>query len=137
MNSAGIGRSCGGESTFGKVGVLGDAGESSAVCAHAVYTLLTAAIASRRRTILAESGGYAALVAPMSPASNLTSPSPEGRLSSVDVYITSQCNRRCTYCFLPPEFFSSGARMNLHRFAGVVSWSQHEGVREITLLGGE
>jgi MoaA/NifB/PqqE/SkfB family radical SAM enzyme len=86
---------------------------------------------------LAESGGYAVLAARMSPASNLTSLSPEGRLSSIDVYITSQCNRRCTYCFLPPEFFSSGARMSPDRFAGVVSWSQHEGVREITLLGGE
>jgi molybdenum cofactor biosynthesis enzyme MoaA len=73
----------------------------------------------------------------MSPAGNLTSTSPNGRLASVDVYITSQCNRRCTYCFLPNEFFTSGARMTMERFAGVVSWSRRNDVGEITLLGGE
>lgn len=36
----------------------------------------------------------------------------EHDLQSVDVYITSQCNRRCTYCFLPSDFFSSGQRMS-------------------------
>ena len=57
----------------------------------------------------------------MSPASNLTLTSPNGQLASIDVYITSQCNRRCTYCFLPAEFFTSGMRMNMERFAGVPS----------------
>jgi 2-iminoacetate synthase ThiH len=60
-----------------------------------------------------------------------------GRLTSVDAYITSQCNRRCTYCFLPADFFSSGARMSMDLFAGVVAWSQRHGVGEMTLLGGE
>src|SRR5579875_3686647 len=72
-----------------------------------------------------------------SPSGYLTSPSPMGRLASVDVYITSLCNRHCTYCFLPQEFFSSGTRMSLDGFAGVVTWSLREGVSEITLLGGE
>src|SRR5262249_1554804 len=49
----------------------------------------------------------------------------------------SQCNRRCTYCFLPNEFFTSGVRMTMDRFAGVVSWSQRNGGEQITLLGGE
>ena len=42
----------------------------------------------------------------------------EHDLETVDAYITSQCNRRCTYCFLPSDFFSSGLRMSaeaLHR----------------------
>jgi MoaA/NifB/PqqE/SkfB family radical SAM enzyme len=60
-----------------------------------------------------------------------------GNLTSVDVYISAQCNRRCTYCFLPTEFFASGRRMGLDRFSDVVSWSQEHGVSEITLLGGE
>ena len=66
---------------------------------------------------MAQSGARAAIDDPvrMSPASNLTSASPNGRLASVDVYITSQCNRRCTYCFLPTEFFTSGVRMNMER----------------------
>jgi MoaA/NifB/PqqE/SkfB family radical SAM enzyme len=38
---------------------------------------------------------------------------------------------------LPADFFASGARMSMERFAEVVSWSQRHGVREITLLGGE
>lgn len=58
-------------------------------------------------------------------------------LTSVDVYVTSQCNRRCTYCFLPSEFFASGARMSLDAFSGVVTWCLRHGVGEITLLGGE
>ena len=88
---------------------------------------------------MAQSGARAAIDDPvqMSPAGNLTSTSPNGRLASVDVYITSQCNRRCTYCFLPTEFFTSGVRMTMERFAGVVSWSRRNDVGEITLLGGE
>lgn len=88
---------------------------------------------------MAQTGVRAAIDDPvrMSPAGNLTSTSPNGRLASVDVYITSQCNRRCTYCFLPNEFFTSGARMTMERFAGVVSWSRRNDVGEITLLGGE
>ena len=58
-------------------------------------------------------------------------------LTSVDVYVTSQCNRRCSYCFLPPEFFASGGRMSLGAFSGVLTWCLREGVGEITLLGGE
>jgi len=61
----------------------------------------------------------------------------DGNLASVDVYITSQCNRRCTYCFLPADFFASGTRMSVESFSGVVSWGQQNDVTEITLLGGE
>jgi molybdenum cofactor biosynthesis enzyme MoaA len=64
-------------------------------------------------------------------------PSPNGNLTSVDAYVTSQCNRRCGYCFLPADFFSSGARMSMDLFAGVVAWSRQHGAGEITLLGGE
>jgi MoaA/NifB/PqqE/SkfB family radical SAM enzyme len=62
---------------------------------------------------------------------------PTGALTSVDVYISSQCNRRCTYCFLPADFFTSGQRMSVENFSGIVSWSKRHGVKEITLLGGE
>jgi MoaA/NifB/PqqE/SkfB family radical SAM enzyme len=62
---------------------------------------------------------------------------PTGALTSVDVYISSQCNRRCTYCFLPPDFFASGKRMSVASFSGIVSWSKRHGIPEITLLGGE
>jgi MoaA/NifB/PqqE/SkfB family radical SAM enzyme len=64
-------------------------------------------------------------------------PSPVGSLTSVDVYITTHCNRSCTYCFLPADFFASGRRMSLDSFSGVVDWSQRHGIGEITLLGGE
>jgi MoaA/NifB/PqqE/SkfB family radical SAM enzyme len=58
-------------------------------------------------------------------------------LQSVDVYITSQCNRRCTYCFLPSDFFSSGRRMSVEAFSDVVAWCRRHHVGEITFLGGE
>jgi MoaA/NifB/PqqE/SkfB family radical SAM enzyme len=63
--------------------------------------------------------------------------SPAGNLTSIDVYITAQCNRRCTYCFLSPDFLTSGQRMSLDSFAGIVTWGRRQGVGEITLLGGE
>ena len=58
-------------------------------------------------------------------------------LTSVDVYVTSQCNRRCTYCFLPSDFFASRARMSLTAFSDVVAWCRRYSVSEITFLGGE
>jgi MoaA/NifB/PqqE/SkfB family radical SAM enzyme len=61
----------------------------------------------------------------------------EHDLQSVDAYITSQCNRRCTYCFLPSDFFSSGQRMSAEAFSDVVAWCVRHHVGEVTLLGGE
>lgn len=63
--------------------------------------------------------------------------SPGHGLTSVDVYVTSQCNRRCTYCFLPSDFFASGLRMSVDAFSDVVTWCVRYGVDEITFLGGE
>jgi MoaA/NifB/PqqE/SkfB family radical SAM enzyme len=60
-----------------------------------------------------------------------------GRLTSVDLYITSQCNRKCTYCFLPAEFFASRERMSIDLYSRILTWSRGYGVGEITLLGGE
>jgi MoaA/NifB/PqqE/SkfB family radical SAM enzyme len=62
---------------------------------------------------------------------------PGHNLTSVDVYITSQCNRRCTYCFLPSDFFASALRMSVDAFSGVVTWCVRNGVGEMTFLGGE
>lgn len=61
----------------------------------------------------------------------------EHNLQSVDVYITSQCNRRCTYCFLPSDFFTSGERMSAKALSDVVAWCLRHRVEEITFLGGE
>jgi MoaA/NifB/PqqE/SkfB family radical SAM enzyme len=62
---------------------------------------------------------------------------PGHSLTSVDVYVTSRCNRRCTYCFLPSDFFASGFQMSVDAFSGIVGWCQRHGVRELTFLGGE
>ncbi|MGH3393558.1 MAG: radical SAM protein [Streptosporangiaceae bacterium] len=62
---------------------------------------------------------------------------PGHSLTSVDVYVTSQCNRRCTYCFLPSDFFASGRRMSTEAFSGIVAWCQRHNIRELTFLGGE
>lgn len=62
---------------------------------------------------------------------------PGHNLTSVDVYITSQCNRRCTYCFLPSDFFASGLRMSMAAFSDVSTWCVRNGVGEVTFLGGE
>src|SRR5215469_14616566 len=93
-------------------------------------SLSGAAGPKRRRYRMAQPLAGTALAAPWEP-------SPAGGLTSVDVYIATHCNRRCTYCFLPTDFFASGRRMSLDSFSGVVDWSRHHGVGEITLLGGE
>ena len=62
---------------------------------------------------------------------------PGHNLKSVNVYVTSQCNRRCTYCFLPSDFFASGLRMSVEAFSDVVAWCLRYSVDEITFLGGE
>lgn len=62
---------------------------------------------------------------------------PGHNLKSVDVYVTSQCNRRCTYCFLPSDFFASGLRMSVEAFSDVVAWCLRYSVDGITFLGGE
>jgi MoaA/NifB/PqqE/SkfB family radical SAM enzyme len=58
-------------------------------------------------------------------------------LTSVDVYITSQCNRRCTYCFLTSDFLDSRTRMGIDTYGQILSWSRRHRIGEITLLGGE
>jgi MoaA/NifB/PqqE/SkfB family radical SAM enzyme len=62
---------------------------------------------------------------------------PGHSLTSVDVYVTSQCNRRCTYCFLPSDFFASRLRLSVEAFSGIVAWCRRHDVRELTFLGGE
>ena len=62
---------------------------------------------------------------------------PGHNLTSVDVYVTSQCNRHCTYCFLPSDFFASGLRMSLDAFSDVATWCVRHDIDEITFLGGE
>lgn len=56
---------------------------------------------------------------------------------SVDLYITTQCNRRCSYGFLPLEFFASMTAMTKDLFRCVLRWAVGLGAREVTLLGGE
>lgn len=59
------------------------------------------------------------------------------KLSSIDLYITSACNRRCTYCFLSDSFFASGQSMSVDTIRSIVDWAAAGSVEEITLLGGE
>ena len=59
------------------------------------------------------------------------------KLSSIDLYITSACNRRCTYCFLSDAFFESGQSMSVESVQSICDWAAEGSVEEITLLGGE
>jgi sulfatase maturation enzyme AslB (radical SAM superfamily) len=58
-------------------------------------------------------------------------------LSGVDAYITSRCNRRCTYCFLPVEYFAHDSHMTLEAFVQLLDWMSRHRLQEVTLLGGE
>ncbi len=60
-----------------------------------------------------------------------------GALHSIDLFVTTRCNRRCDYCFLPAEYFDSGLAMSDELFASTIAWARRVGVQEVTLLGGE
>jgi MoaA/NifB/PqqE/SkfB family radical SAM enzyme len=65
-------------------------------------------------------------------------PAGDFKVDSIDLYLTSVCNRRCTYCFLSDEFLNSKTRMSVDMVRSIVAWAAMSGtIREITLLGGE
>jgi molybdenum cofactor biosynthesis enzyme MoaA len=60
------------------------------------------------------------------------------KLRSIDLYITSTCNRRCTYCFLTDDFLDSKQQMSLQMVQSILDWACASGaIDEVTLLGGE
>ncbi len=59
------------------------------------------------------------------------------KLTSVDLYITSVCNRRCGFCFLSDDFLGSRQLMPVDMARDVVAWARSGNVDEITILGGE
>lgn len=58
-------------------------------------------------------------------------------VSSIDLYLTSACNRQCTYCFLSDSFFASRLHMRVSTVREIIAWTVGSLVEEITLLGGE
>jgi MoaA/NifB/PqqE/SkfB family radical SAM enzyme len=58
-------------------------------------------------------------------------------VSSIDLYLTSTCNRKCSYCFLGDSFFSSKLNIGIERVREILSWTTGSSIREVTLLGGE
>jgi MoaA/NifB/PqqE/SkfB family radical SAM enzyme len=58
------------------------------------------------------------------------------KLESIDLYITSRCNRRCSYCFLPDTYFDRTQHMTPATVAAIVAWASGSAT-EITVLGGE
>ena len=73
-------------------------------------------------------------VAPVAPGAGIAAS--DFKLDSIDLYLTSSCNRRCTYCFLPDSYFDSRAQMSLDMVRSIVEWS-YGTANEVTLLGGE
>ncbi|GAA2684089.1 hypothetical protein Apa02nite_001110 [Actinoplanes palleronii] len=57
------------------------------------------------------------------------------KLNSIDLYITSFCNRRCTFCFLSDAFLDGRERMPVEMVRSIVAWA--EPADEVTILGGE
>jgi MoaA/NifB/PqqE/SkfB family radical SAM enzyme len=58
-------------------------------------------------------------------------------VSSIDLYLTSACNRQCTYCFLSDSFFASRLHMKVSTVKEIIAWAVGSMIEEITLLGGE
>jgi MoaA/NifB/PqqE/SkfB family radical SAM enzyme len=58
-------------------------------------------------------------------------------VSSIDLYLTSACNRQCTYCFLSDSFFASRQQMKVSTVQDIIAWASGSLIEEITLLGGE
>jgi MoaA/NifB/PqqE/SkfB family radical SAM enzyme len=64
-------------------------------------------------------------------------PAADFKVRSIDLYITTTCNRRCGHCFLSDAYFASDMRMSLATVGQIASWAAGGNVDEITLLGGE
>jgi MoaA/NifB/PqqE/SkfB family radical SAM enzyme len=87
--------------------------------------------------------------APASPQTYLrllpdTTTRPDGPLassdfsvSSIDLYLTSTCNRKCAYCFLGDSFFASTLNIGVDRVEEILAWAAGSSIQEVTLLGGE
>ena len=58
-------------------------------------------------------------------------------VSSIDLYLTSTCNRRCSYCFLADSFFASKQNFSVETVRGILAWAAGSSIEECTLLGGE
>jgi MoaA/NifB/PqqE/SkfB family radical SAM enzyme len=69
------------------------------------------------------------------PADSLASS--EFPVGSIDLYLTSICNRKCAYCFLGDSFFSTKQNIGVERVREILAWAAGSSIQEITLLGGE
>ena len=69
------------------------------------------------------------------PTSALTAA--EFAVTSIDLYLTSTCNRQCAYCFLDESFFASRQSMSVRTVGEILTWTSGSTIEEITLLGGE
>jgi MoaA/NifB/PqqE/SkfB family radical SAM enzyme len=58
-------------------------------------------------------------------------------VSSIDLYLTSICNRTCNYCFLGDSFFASKLNIGIDTVREILTWASGGSVKEFTLLGGE
>ncbi len=73
-----------------------------------------------------------------SPFSEAVDNSPAAfKLRSIDLYLTSVCNRRCSYCFLSDGFLTSRSQMSYDMAEEIIKWGEQSGLEEVTLLGGE
>jgi len=54
-------------------------------------------------------------------------------VSSIDLYLTSVCNRQCTYCFLSDSFFASRQHMKVSTVQEIIAWATGSLIEEITL----
>lgn len=58
-------------------------------------------------------------------------------VSSIDLYLTSTCNRQCSYCFLDESFFVNKQNISVDKVREILAWADGSSISEITLLGGE
>jgi MoaA/NifB/PqqE/SkfB family radical SAM enzyme len=58
-------------------------------------------------------------------------------VGNLDLYLTSTCNRQCSYCFLSESFFSSKSSFRVDTVREIVAWALGSSIEEFTLLGGE
>ncbi|AGL18590.1 radical SAM protein [Actinoplanes sp. N902-109] len=74
---------------------------------------------------------------PASPAGGTEVTPADYRGDSVDLYVNSICNLRCTTCFLGDDFFQVRREMSLEVAAGILRWARAAGARDVAILGGE
>lgn len=102
---------------------------------RAIYNILLSSI---RAATDRSSCGIGAKMSTHNSTKDLIEISPQSyRGESIDLYVNSTCNLKCTTCFLGEAYFSRRIDMSLETATAIMRWASAARVSDVAFLGGE